>query len=74
MQQTESVKISATRFPSSEGLFDVEGPEPDAFERLRKAESIGRPVGDEAFLDRVSAALGKTVSRAKPGRKAREGI
>jgi hypothetical protein len=27
--------------PRAKGLFDIDAPEPDAFERLRRAESIG---------------------------------
>jgi putative transposase len=36
---------------------------------LRRAESIGRPLGDSAFLDRVAAILGRDPTPSKRGRK-----
>ncbi|MDQ0471717.1 hypothetical protein [Labrys wisconsinensis] len=39
------------------------------FDRLRAAESIGRPLGDEAFLDRIEAITGRSLRRGKPGPK-----
>jgi len=38
---------------------------------LRKAESIGRPLGDSAFLDRVEALLGRDPKPGKRGPKAK---
>jgi putative transposase len=40
---------------------------------LRKAESIGRPRGDSAFLDRVEALLGRDPKPGKRGPKAKVG-
>lgn len=37
--------------------------------RLRKAESIGRPLGDARFLDRLEAASGRTFRPGRRGRK-----
>ncbi len=37
--------------------------------RLRRAESIGRPAGDEALLSRLEAASGRALRRAAPGPK-----
>jgi putative transposase len=37
------------RFPDFASLI-AQGPDPDAFKRLRQAESIGRPLGDDGFL------------------------
>jgi putative transposase len=40
-----------------------------AFERLRRAESIGRPLGGEAFLTRLGAATSRIRRPAKRGRR-----
>jgi hypothetical protein len=47
------------------------GAEPDqsAFERLRRAEVTGRPVGSSAFLEGLEAKLGRAVRPKPPGRK-----
>ena len=37
--------------------------------RLRKAERIGRPIGDTAFLDRLERDSGRVLRPAKRGRK-----
>jgi hypothetical protein len=58
------------RLPSSTGLFDLIETDVATFDALRKAESIGRPVGSEAFLDRIARQIGKAV---KPGRRGRSG-
>jgi len=39
--------------------------------RLRKAERIGRPVGDAAFLDRLEGAAGRSLRPGRPGPKPR---
>ncbi len=39
---------------------------------LQKAESIGRSLGDSAFLNRVAAQLGRDPKPRKRGHKARE--
>jgi hypothetical protein len=36
---------------------------------MRKAESIGRPIGDPAFLDRLEHDSGRVFKRAKRGTK-----
>jgi putative transposase len=47
------------------------GAEPDqsAFERLRRAEVTGRPVGSSASLEGLEAKLGRAVRPKPPGRK-----
>ncbi|WP_246135663.1 hypothetical protein [Mesorhizobium intechi] len=57
------------RLPSSSGLFDLIETDAAAFDALRKAESIGRPVGDEAFLSRIAAQTGRVVKPEKRGRR-----
>jgi putative transposase len=44
-------------------------PEAGQFAALRAAEGIGRPLGSEAFLDRVAALTGRTPRPGRPGRK-----
>ena len=39
---------------------------------LRRAETVGRPLGDAAFVDRVKAALGRNPEPRKRGRRATE--
>ena len=46
--------------------FIAAGPDEPAFERLRKAETIGRPLGDDGFLARLEAL---TRRRLKPGKR-----
>ncbi|MGH6643483.1 MAG: transposase [Bradyrhizobium sp.] len=59
------------RFPNFADLLDV-GPDKAQFDRLRAAESIGRPLGSEAFLSEIEATTGRRVRRAKPGPKPRQ--
>ncbi|HXG81264.1 MAG TPA: transposase [Sphingomicrobium sp.] len=40
--------------------------------RLREAESVGRPIGGEAWLRRLEEQCGRSMKRGKPGRKRRE--
>ena len=40
--------------------------------RLRKAESIGRPIGSEAWLAQLEGGSGRRLKPAKRGRKSRE--
>ncbi len=42
-----------------------------AFERLRKAETIGRPLGNKTFLDTIEATTGRDIKPAKRGPKAK---
>ncbi|MGO8920299.1 MAG: transposase [Stellaceae bacterium] len=50
---------------------DLLDDEPDAEKvaALRVAEGIGRPLGSEAFLDRVAGLMSRNPRRGKPGRK-----
>ena len=54
-----------SRVPSF-ATFIAAGPDEPAFERLRKAETIGRPLGDDGFLARLEAL---TRRRLKPGKR-----
>ena len=56
------------RFPRFADLIDDE-PEADLFDRLRAAESIGRPLGDERFLARIERLTARTLRARKRGPK-----
>jgi REP-associated tyrosine transposase len=53
------------RFPHFSDLLADE-PEADSFDRLRAAESIGRPLGNDKFLARIERLTGR---RLKPGKR-----
>jgi putative transposase len=60
------------RYPCFADL--VEGdPDDEAFVRLRRAESIGRPLGDDGFIARLEELTHRSLKPAKRGRKPREG-
>jgi putative transposase len=65
----------AERFPGLAGLLDGTGDDSELQDRLRRAESIGRPLGDAAFLEAIAARLGRPVApgRRGPKPKARAG-
>jgi putative transposase len=56
------------RFPDF-AAFIGHAPDDDAIERLRRAESIGRPLGDDGFLDRLEALTQRRLKPAKRGPK-----
>ena len=53
------------RFPRFADLLD-EAPKAELFDRLRAAESIGRPLGGERFLARIERL---TARRLRPGKR-----
>jgi putative transposase len=58
----------ARRFPNLDALLAA-GEDEEMSDRLRRAESTGRPVGDRDFLDRLAAGSGRTLEPGRPGRK-----
>ncbi len=56
------------RFPRFADLLESE-PEADLFERLRAAESVGRPLGDDRFLARLERLTKRVLKPAKRGPK-----
>jgi putative transposase len=58
------------RFPRFADLLAA-GSEPEAFARLRAADSIGRPLGGEGFLGRIERATKRCLKPRKRGPKAR---
>jgi len=62
---TPLIDRAAGRFAD---LLDGE-PEAEKLAALRAAEGTGRPLGSDAFLDRVTALTGRTARPGRPGRK-----
>ncbi len=56
------------RFPRFADLLD-DAPEADLFDRLRAAESIGRPLGNDRFLARIERLTARTLRPGKRGPK-----
>ena len=56
----------ASRYPDFAALLAA-GEEDEMLLRLRRAESIGRPIGDPAFLDRLEIESGRTLKPARRG-------
>jgi len=56
------------RFPRFADLLASES-EADLFQRLRAAESIGRPLGDDRFLARIERRTGRVLKPGKRGPK-----
>ena len=56
------------RYPDFAALLAA-GEDADGFQALRRAESIGRPLGDAGFLERLEALTGRRLKREKPGPK-----
>ena len=56
------------RFPRFADLLDDE-PEADLFGRLRAAESIGRPLGDDRFFARIERIAARPLRPGKRGPK-----
>jgi putative transposase len=66
-----ALKPIRDRFPRFADLLDSE-PEDDLFERLRAAESIGRPLGDDRFLGRLERLTKRSLKASKRGPKPSE--
>lgn len=56
------------RFPDFAEFIATEA-DPGALARLRKAESIGRPLGDERFVAALEAETGRVLTPGKRGPK-----
>ncbi len=56
------------RYPAFAELIATES-DPKAFERLRQAESIGRPVGDDAFIEGLESLANRSLKPRKRGPK-----
>lgn len=58
------------RFPDFAALLTATEEE-TAFATLRRAESIGRPIGNTDFFDRLEDLTDTTLKPARRGRKAK---
>ena len=67
---TDTAPVRA-RYPDFAALI-AEGEDADMFEALRQAETIGRPLGDERFLSRLSRLTGRSLKPGKRGPKSRQ--
>jgi putative transposase len=56
------------RYLGFAGLIEA-GPDEAAFERLRRAESIGRPLGDDRFIAGLEALTRRALKPGKRGPK-----
>ncbi len=56
------------RYPDFAALIAA-GEDEEMSRRLRRAETVGRPLGDDAFLDRLEKATGRTMRPGKPGKR-----
>jgi putative transposase len=59
------------RFPDFPAFLD-EAPEAGMIERLRRAETVGRPLGERRFLTAIERATRRVLAPAKRGPKPRE--
>jgi len=63
-----AVEAVSERFPDFAALI-APGPDPEAFDRLRQAESIGRPLGDDSFIGSLEERTQRILRRGKRGPK-----
>ncbi len=56
------------RFANFDDLLELD-PGEAMLERIRRAETIGRPLGDEAFIERIARATGRDPRPGKRGPK-----
>lgn len=68
MTDVEAVR---ERLPDLEAWLAA-GEESAASERLRRAETIGRPLGHAAFIEAIEGMMSRPLKPAKRGRKRRE--
>jgi putative transposase len=61
----------ATRYPDFAALIAA-GEDAEGSRRLRQAETIGRPIGASAFIERLERESGRTLASGKRGRPRKE--
>ncbi len=54
------------RYPDLAALLAA-GEDEELSMRPRKTEQVGRPVGDEGFIEQLEKASGRTLQRGRPG-------
>jgi len=63
--------LVTTRVADWRAYLDLETPD-ETIERLRLHERTGRPLGDEAFVDRLERLVGHRLRPGTPGRPRKE--
>jgi len=66
---TGSCAWQAAHRPRASPIFSTWDSDDPAFAALRRSELIGRPLGDDAFLDAISRRLNRVATPRKRGRK-----
>lgn len=59
-----------SRYPNLAELVAA-GEDVEMSQRLRRAESIGRPIGDDSFVRGLEASTGRSLAAGTPGRRRR---
>jgi putative transposase len=59
-------------YPALAGMIEA-GEDEALSEKLRKAESIGHPLGADAFIERLEREAGRVFKPGKRGRRSRDG-
>jgi len=59
------------RIPDFQGLL-ARGDDAEAAQRIRAAETTGRPLGNTAFTEELERRLGRKLAKARPGPAPRE--
>lgn len=57
-----------SRYPNFRALIEL-GEDDELFQKLRQAETIGRPLGSDAFIARLERKTGRTLKPSKRGPK-----
>jgi putative transposase len=68
-----ALKPIRQRFPDFADLLDTADEDNDRIARLRAAESIGRPLGDDRFLSRIERLTRRRLKPARRGPKPADG-
>jgi len=70
-QDTELVKVAPVleRYGDFASFLDVQVDGSEAFRRLRQSETTGRPLGADAWVDKLSALTGRELKPKKRGPK-----
>jgi putative transposase len=65
----ELVKVAPLLEIAGDWKLFLAGPEEERLNDIRKHERTGRPLGADAFVERLQSSLGRTLTREKPGPK-----
>ncbi|MEO0378464.1 MAG: transposase, partial [Cyanobacteria bacterium P01_A01_bin.17] len=68
-----SVKPVLDRCGPFDKFIDLEDTETDAHQAFRQAETTGRPVGSNAWIEKLEARTGRALAPQKRGPKPKDG-